>query len=170
MNHLTGIRFMVLLLTLGITCSVQAQDHYWQQSVDYQISVSLDDQQHELNGQMTISYTNHSPDTLHFIWFHCWPNAFKTDRTAFSDQLLENGRTDFYFSNKEQRGYINGLEFRVNGRHAETEDHPEHIDIIKLLLNEPLLPGATVEIKTPFHEKIPYNFSRGGHVLGNLTS
>ena len=24
-----------------------------------------------------IDYVNHSPDTLRFIWFHLWPNAYK---------------------------------------------------------------------------------------------
>ncbi|MEO8822351.1 MAG: M1 family metallopeptidase, partial [Ginsengibacter sp.] len=34
----------------------------------------------------------------------------------------------------------------------------------KLILPSPLLPGQTIKISTPFHEKIPFNFSRGGHV------
>ena len=64
---------------------------------------------------MKLQYTNHSPDTLHFIWFHVWPNAYRNDQTLYSDQLLENGDTRFYFSSKEQKGYLNRLDFRVNG-------------------------------------------------------
>ncbi len=55
------------------------------------------------------------PIRLHFIWFHLWPNAYKNDKTAFSDQLLENGNTKFYFSAKEQKGYINRMDFKVDG-------------------------------------------------------
>ena len=44
-------------------------------------------------------------------------------KSAFSDQLLENGRTNFYFSNNEERGYINRLDFRADGRSLKTEDH-----------------------------------------------
>ena len=29
---------------------------------------------------------------------------------------------------------------------------------------KPLLPGQSAKITTPFHEKIPFNFSRGGYV------
>jgi hypothetical protein len=36
--------------------------------------------------------------------------------------------------------------------------------VVKLILPAPLLPGKTIKISTPFHEKIPYNFSRGGYV------
>jgi hypothetical protein len=45
----------------------------------------------------------------------------------------------------------------------KTEDHPEHIDIVKLLLPDPLPPGGSVNITTPFHVKLPFNFSRGGY-------
>ncbi len=76
---------------------------------------------------------------------------------------LLNGSTDFYFSAKEDRGYINRLDFRVDGEIAKTEDHPSNIDIIKLVLPKTLGPGQSIQITTPFHEKLPLNFSRGGH-------
>ncbi|WP_324584853.1 M1 family metallopeptidase [Agriterribacter sp.] len=141
-----------------------AQEAYWQQRVDYTINVSLNDAEHTLDGFIKIYYTNHSPDTLQYIWFHLWPNAYKTDRTAFSDQMLENGDTKFYFSTPQQKGYINQLDFRVNDVRADTEDHPDHLDIIKVMLPLPLLPGQQILVTTPFHVKLPYNFSRGGHV------
>jgi hypothetical protein len=140
-----------------------SQPAYWQQQVNYIIDVTLNDNERTLDGFEKIEYTNNSPDTLHFIWFHLWPNAYKNDKTAFSDQLLENGNTKFYFSSKDQRGYINRLDFKVNNITAETEDHPEHIDIIKINLPSPLAPGQTINISTPFHVKLPYNFSRGGY-------
>jgi len=127
------------------------------------MDVTLNDQQKTLDAFAKISYTNNSPDTLHFIWFHLWPNAYKHDRTAFSDQMLLNGETDFYFSDKEERGYINRLDFKVDGTPARLEDHPQHIDIVKLILPEPLPPQTTTIITTPFHVKLPFNFSRGGY-------
>jgi hypothetical protein len=143
--------------------SLTASSQYWQQKVDYVIDVSLNDKEKTLDAFEKISYLNNSPDTLAFIWFHVWPNAYKNDRTAFSDQLLENGNTKFYFADKEERGYINRLDFKVDGTTAKTEDHPEHIDILKLILPKPLPPGQKISITTPFHVKLPYNFSRGGY-------
>ena len=140
------------------------QRPYFQQKTAYQINVSLNDIDQSLDGNLKLNYQNNSQDTLRFIWFHLWPNAYKNDRTAFSDQLLENGSTKFYFSTEDQRGYINRLAFKIDGVVAESEDHPQHQDIIKLLLNRPLLPGGSVNVETPFHVKLPYNFSRGGHV------
>ncbi|HMC99323.1 MAG TPA: M1 family metallopeptidase, partial [Ferruginibacter sp.] len=137
--------------------------NYWQQEVNYTIEVSLNDQEHTLTGFEKIEYINNSPDTLKYIWFHVWPNAYKNDKTAFSDQLLENGNTRFYFSDKSAKGYINRLDFKVNNVTASTEDHSEHIDIIKLNLPFPLPPNQKILITTPFHEKLPFNFSRSGH-------
>lgn len=155
-----------LLLLFGWCLLLQsplfAQSNYWQQEVHYTIDVSLNDKDHTLDGMLKLQYINHSPDTLRFIWFHIWPNAYKNDRTAFSDQLLENGRKDFYFSDKEQRGYINRLDFRVNNISIKTEDHPQYIDVIKVWLPQPLAPGAQTLITTPFHVQLPAVFSRSG--------
>ena len=139
------------------------QPHYWQQQVNYVIDVTLHDKDNSLTGFEKIEYTNNSPDTLNFIWFHIWPNAYKNDRTAFSDQLLVNGNTKFYFSGKEQRGYINQLDFKINNITCAIEDHPQYIDVIKVVLPGPLPPGQKIILTTPFHEQLPYNFSRGGH-------
>ncbi|MEI6947094.1 M1 family metallopeptidase [Paraflavisolibacter sp. H34] len=155
-----------LFLTVLVYCQLPiayCQLSYWQQRVDYSIDVSLNDSSHTLDGFEKITYTNQSPDTLTYIWFHLWPNAYKNDRTAYSEQALRNGSTKFYFASRDQRGYINRLNFKVDGTPARTEDHPEHIDIIKLVLPDPLPPGRQVGITTPFHIKLPYNFSRGGH-------
>lgn len=163
----TPVLKKILLLCLPVFFIQYAfcQKKYWQQQTDYTISVSLNDSAHSLSGMVQIDYFNHSPDTLFFIPFHLWPNAYKNDRTAFSDQLLEDGRTDFYFSEEDKRGYINGLSFKADNINAVTEDHPLHRDITRLILPVPLAPGGKVKIETPFYIKLPYNFSRGGHNL-----
>jgi hypothetical protein len=161
MKHLSVLRRVLFLACLGV--SVAKGQAGWEQELKYRMDVTLDDDENSLDGFVRLTYINHSPDTLSFIWFHLWPNAFRTDKTTFSDQMLENGRTDFYFSDREQRGYINRLDFRVNGFAATTEDHPEWLDVVKLLLPHPLTPGDSAVISTPFHEQIPFRFSGGGH-------
>jgi hypothetical protein len=157
------LRKLALLLLAAHGFMLSAFSQYWQQQVNFTIDVSLNDTEHTLIGFAKIEYINHSPDTLAFIWFHLWPNAYKNDKTAFSDQMLENGSTRFYFSDKEERGYIHRLDFKVNNSTAATEDHPQHLDIVKLILPSPLPPGEKCIITTPFVVKLPHNFSRGGH-------
>ena len=155
--------FLICILYCQLPAA-KCQVKYFQQEVNYKIDVTLNDVSNTLDGFEIINYTNNSPDTLQYIWFHLWPNAYKNDRTAFSEQLLQLGRTDFYFSDEEKRGYINRLDFKVNGITANLEDHPQYIDVAKLVLPTSLPPGQTIKITTPFHEKIPFNFSRGGYV------
>lgn len=157
-------KLLLLTIILFFAQLTYCQQTYWQQKNDFKISVTLNDLDNSITGFEQIDYYNNSPDTLFFIWIHLWPNAYKNDRTAFSDQLLVNGRTDFYFSPENKKGYINKLNFKVDKINASTEDHPQHQDITKLLLPHPLTPGKMIKIETPFHVKLPYNFSRGGHV------
>ena len=156
--------FLLFFITGIYSIAISQKNIYWQQQVNYNINVSLNDTSKTLDGFVSMLYKNNSPDTLKFIWFHLWPNAYKNDKTAFSDQLLLNGNTDFYFADEEKRGYINRLNFKVNNAIAIAEDHPQHQDIIKVILPNPLPPNDSITIETPFHVKLPYNFSRSGYV------
>lgn len=151
----------VLLLCLSLTLNA---GNYFQQDVNYSIRVKLNDQNHSLSCFEEITYKNNSQDTLHEIYFHLWPNAYRNNETALAKQLLEEGKTDFYFSKPEERGYIDSLYFSVDGQEISWNYDKEHIDICLLKLLQPLLPGATIKISTPFHVKIPKSgFSRLGH-------
>lgn len=150
-------------LTLLAALPVHAQTGYWQQRVDTKIDVALDDTNHVLNGRVTLNYVNHSPDTLRFIDFHLYPNAFKNDRTAFDSQMVANGNTEFYYSQEDKKGYIDSLDFTVDGRSAALNTG-KNIDEARLALPMPLAPGDSIIIATPFRVKLPYVFSRMGHV------
>ncbi|MDB5264288.1 MAG: family metallopeptidase [Adhaeribacter sp.] len=151
----------LLLACLAITGFTQPT---WQQEVNYTISVTLNDQQHRLTGTETIEYINNSPQELTFIYFHLWPNAYKNNSTAFAKQQLTNKKLDFQFAPDSARGYIDGLDFKVNGRPARFETDPQNIDIGKLILNQPLASGQHILISTPFRVQLPHSFSRLGHV------
>ncbi|HOZ52356.1 MAG TPA: M1 family metallopeptidase, partial [Chitinophagaceae bacterium] len=140
-----------------------SQKAYFQQHVDYTIDVTLDDQNHILRGFETLIYKNNSKDTLRSIYFHVWANAFKNDQSSYTEQNVENGETDFYFSEEADRGYIDSLNFKINNETVITSNFNNHEDIILLDLNNPLLPNQSIEITTPFRLKIPKTFSRLGH-------
>ncbi len=132
------------------------------QALRYHISAVLNDSTHRLACQSELLYGNQSQDTLFYIWFHCWPNAYRNDKTDFSDQTLQNGHTRFYFSDPSVRGYLNQLEFRVDSTVAFTDDHPVYQDVIKIILPSPLPPGGSVVIKTRFQVQLPENFAGTG--------
>jgi hypothetical protein len=55
---------------------------YWQQEVDYAIDVHLDDQEQTITGCAEISYTNHSPDRLNYLWLQLDANYYRPDADA----------------------------------------------------------------------------------------
>lgn len=156
--HLTSL-LLFLLCTGG-----RAQTPYFQQLVDYTIEATLDDQAHELRASLELRYHNNSPDTLFEIPFHCYPRAYSKTTTAFAKQLLRHGDTGFHFASAADRGTLDGLNFTVDGLPAEHRFDETHTDIVHLPLPQPLLPGASTIIRTPFRVKIPLSFSRLGRV------
>jgi hypothetical protein len=155
------IRNVCLLLIIPFFA--YAQEGYFQQQTDYKIFVRLNDIEHSLSGETQITYYNHSQDSLSEIWFHLYPNAYKNQNSSFAKQLIELGQADFYFSKILERGFIDSLNFTVNGEDALLIPHPNETDIATLVLNEPLPPGEKIQISTPFYVKIPEIFSRLGH-------
>ncbi len=139
------------------------EKQYFQQEVAYDISVTLNDSAHTLTAFEKLVYTNHSPDTLNFIWFHLWPNAYKNDESALAKQKIKNNSTRFHYSDEKDRGYIDSLDFHSDGIQLKWEFHPEWIDVAKVHLEKPLPPEGTVVIETPFFVKLPLVFSRLGH-------
>lgn len=55
---------------------------YWQQEVDYDIDVKLDESARRLEATETITYRNNSPDTLRFLWLQLDQNRFRNDSLA----------------------------------------------------------------------------------------
>ena len=138
---------------------------YFQQEVNYKINVSLDDKKHELSGFEQIEYINRSPDDLDFIYFHLWANGYKDNSTELAKQLLDNGELKFYHSKPKNRGFVDSLNFIVDGYKVKIEYDSIHLDICKLILPQILHPGDTARITTSFHVKIPKGvFSRLGHL------
>ncbi len=84
---------------------------YWQQKVDYTISVNLNDEKQELNGEESVSYTNHSPDALTYLWLQLDQNIFDpnsmTYLTETKDQMgnMSFDGMKYIFRNEFEGGY-----------------------------------------------------------------
>jgi len=127
-----------IFFSTSMVSFAQTNKAYWQQQVNYNLTVSLNDEQHELNGFANIQYINHS------------------------QQELENRSTKFYFSKDVERGKLYNLSFKVNDKAVPLIEDANHPDIAEIKLNKALKPGDTINITTPFTVKIPKNFSRLG--------
>ena len=172
------MKLLSFFIALFITIQLSAQQTYWQQQLRYDIKAELNDKDKSITGFEKIVYKNNSPSTLNFIWFHIWPNAYKNETTALLQQIKNDtarskkmpARMTQSDGEKFGTGSIDGLAFKVNDQAAKTEAHPnpQYIDIIKLLLDKPLLPGDSITISTRFKVTLPPYFSRSGYADGQF--
>jgi hypothetical protein len=154
---------LIMSASVGAQASWLKKQADWQQRVDYWIEVELNDTLHTLSGKVKMEYFNNSPNDLNELYVHLWPNAYSSRNTAFAKQQLENGNTDFHFSEAKERGSIQGLDFSVNGQKVRYEFWKGHKDVALIQLPKPLKSGEKMIIETPFETKVPGSFSRFGH-------
>jgi hypothetical protein len=153
--------YAVFALFLSLSIFPQS---YWQQRVNYTINVALNDEKHQISGFEKVEYCNHSADTLSFIYFHLWPNAYKDNSSALAKQFLARGSRGFYYAPESEKGFIDSLDFKVDGNSLKMVYDFGNPDICKVYLPKVLYPGEKINITTPFRVKIPScRFSRLGH-------
>ncbi len=74
---------------------------YWQNSASYIIHSTLDEKDTTLKGDVTISYTNNSPDELKYLWLQLDQNLFNPDSRGAAATPVSGDRFDV-------KGYTKG--------------------------------------------------------------
>lgn len=133
------------------TASGKPGPEYWQNSADYILEATLDEKSHTISGNVTIHYTNNSPETLEFIWLYLEQNRFTEDsRGTLTTPIMGN----------RYSGDIEGG-FDLSGVSAKTKTGTSSKYLIndtrmQLFLDKPLAAkGGEVEIKMNFKFKVP---------------
>jgi hypothetical protein len=154
----------ILLLISIITSKTFSQSTpYFQQKVFYEIHVTLDVRQNILLGHENLCYYNKSPDTLKYVWFHLYPNAYKDDNSVFAKEQIDRGINDFYYTKETDRGNIsiNNIQIKEFPVHWEYKNGDE--TEMKVFLPYPIVPGDSINFQIDFSVKIPAIISRLGH-------
>ena len=131
---------------------------YWQQHVNYSIRATLDTDAHTISGAETIRYTNHSPDSLRYLWFQLDQNIYKEgSRGSFINPV------DARWS---ARGFAGGYTIRdlvaVRGtgsargsvRKVPLASTPTGT-MMRVDLDQPLPPGGTVRVDLAYSFQVP---------------
>lgn len=126
---------------------------YWQQDVHYAIKANIDDKTGIIDGNETLTYFNNSPDTLRFVYFHLYQNAFV--KGSYLESL--NRANGFYqrFGPFEAAGKGTEIESLITSHHpGNTAIAFIDNSIMKVNLTTPLAPGQsatfTIKFKTYF--------------------
>lgn len=124
---------------------------YWQQRADYRIRASLDPATRTLAGSETITYANHSPDTLTFVWIQLDQNRFAPGS--------QGAQTFPEASRFGGGGFAGGVTLtRVAGPGGELT-HRIHDTLMRVELDRPLAPGGTATIEIDWRFQVPENGS-----------
>ena len=67
-------------------------EKYWTNRVDYTIHTTLDTTAHSLSGDVTVAYTNNSPDELPFLWLQVDQNIYREDSRGEAVNPVTGGR------------------------------------------------------------------------------
>ena len=119
---------------------------YWQQRADYQIEAALDTTAHRVTGTVQLTYTNHSPEALPFLWLQLEQNLFRpTSRGSAMTPAGSRWRGAF-----DGGGYDLGT-LRVDAGGLSYEPASIVTDTrMRVDLAEPLAPGGRLVLTVPY--------------------
>ncbi|MEO9969561.1 MAG: M1 family metallopeptidase [Hyphomonadaceae bacterium] len=129
---------------------------YWQQQVDYKISVELDEAARRLTGSETIRYTNNSPHTLTYLWLQLDQNRFTPESM---DNLTRTSTDDGFIAyyNIRRAGALEDLDggYKISNvravRGGAALNHTIRDTNMRIDLPRPLKPGDTFEFALDFN-------------------
>lgn len=168
----------LLLLFIVSTISISAQNNitYWQQQVAYKMNVDVDVHNYQYKGTQELQYTNNSPDTLQTVFYHLYFNAFQPNSEM--DARLQNiadpdvrmvkntgtKKNPIYESRiatlkPTEIGYLKILSLQQNKTPVK---FIEEGTILKVLLNQPILPGEKGTFTMEFEGQVPVHIRRAG--------
>lgn len=146
---------------------------YWQQRADYVIDCQLDEKSKLLYGEETITYTNHSEDTLTFLWMELSENQHHP--TNHFDADTANTQTPRYLDNKNALTIWDDPSVQFQGMGMEvisvTDEKKSPLPYIinhtlmRVDLPTPLKPGHKVKFNVKWSYGIP-NRNKFAHCRG----
>lgn len=139
---------------------------YWQQQVDYDIDVSLDEARRTLSGREAVTYTNNSPDALGYLWLLLDQQNYRRDSLAERSRTYRNSET--VSVNEIQRirrfqdweGGFNDL--RVTGPDGQAVPFTIVDSMMRIELPRPLATGQSFAFTIDFTLPLPETNVVGG--------
>lgn len=142
--------------------------HYWQQQADHIIDVTLDENRRRILADMSITYTNNSPDPLNYIWLALDQNRFKDGSTARMSEVASAAGTRRDAAKKgdsysfaalrrhqafQDRNY--GFEFTsITDAKGRAMDYFINDSMLRLNLDTPLAPKSRISFNIKWEHNI----------------
>lgn len=142
---------------------------YWQNRADYVIKARLDTLEHRLRGSEVITYSNHSPDTLRYVWVQLDQNLSNPKMRPRLIKQADDPTEPSLFRSSEfdggmdiERVEVAMRQTRRKGKQTTSERKPKVAALYKINdtmmridLPEPLVPQGQVDIEIDWSFIIP---------------
>ncbi|MEX2511836.1 MAG: M1 family metallopeptidase [Cyclobacteriaceae bacterium] len=152
------------------TASGAPGHQYWQQKADYEIEVSLDDENQSIKGTENVVYYNHSPDPLEYLWVQLEQNERSKD--SETPKMAPNGIGP-KLGLRQLQGILwhdmdLGLKiFSVKDKSGNDVPVTINHTMMRMDLESPLMPGERFEFSIDWsfniHDRISFIGGRPGY-------
>ena len=154
--------FWALLLVVSVTA--QNNTSYWQQKVNYKMSIDMDVTNWQYKGTQELVYTNNSPDTLSKVFYHLHFNAFQPG-SEMDVRSMTISDADPRVADRISKlspseiGFIKPLKLTQDG---EALSYEVVGTILEVALNKPILPGQNTSFYMEWDAQVPLQIRRSG--------
>ena len=156
-----------LFLLIQLFLSLNA---VWAQQVPhYNIKARLDPVENKIHVVQKIRYTHIKDFSTKEIYLNDWNNAYSSTESPLAKRLVEEYNRSFYLSKKSKRGATLIESLEVNGTANKWERLENHIDIIKVTLEEKITKGTVVKLKISYILQLPDAKFTGYGITDNIT-
>lgn len=141
---------------------------YWQQHVDYTMTIDMDVDSYQYKGDQKLVYTNNSPDVLTHVYYHLFLNAFQPGSEMDArlqsiedpdSRMVNNGVSRISTLKPDEIGYIKVNTLTQNGTPIQYETAGT---ILEVKLAKPIQPGEKVTFNMNYDAQIPVQIRRSG--------
>ena len=168
--------FFATILCLSANVFHAQSSPYWQQKVDYKMTVAMDVKTYQYTGKQTLVYTNNSNDTLRRVFYHLYPNAFQPNSEMDAriqsikdpDGRMVATKTIDGKPVKESRiknllpneiGFLKVTNLLQNGKVLNTK---EVGTVLEVTLANAILPKSKTTLTLDFAGQVPVQIRRSG--------
>ena len=133
-----------------------------------ELKAVLDTEKHQLKINQTLTYFNTTTDTLYTVFLNDWAHSYATKNTPLATRFAEEFNTIFHFAKNEDRGYTVITSLTQEDSPVVFARLSEQIDVLKVTLNKPLLPGSSYTLKLNYIVQLPNDkFTKYGRTADN---
>ncbi len=171
---------LAALVTFGATARGQTyRSHLEHPIVRYKMSARLDPTKKQIKGHYTLSWWNHTEDSVPDLYFHLYLNAFKNaDSTFLRESLLGAGLGPEAIKKWMERpepdkwGWEEVDKIQIVGGPDLTgamafvhpdDDNGSDQTVMRVSLPQPIPPHGTIELAVDFTSKLPRAADRSGY-------